>query len=318
MSLDPQFADFLGFLESVGAPASFAGTPEEMRARTAQAIESGWDESAFADVESIREAVVGSVPTRVTITTPRGARGRPVPTVVYFHPGGFVVGSPHLFQDVTRRLASDLGAVVVSVDYRLSPEAPHPAPAQDATSVLDWVFDHVDELGGDRGRIAVAGESSGANLAAVAALHAREAGLPLAAQLLASPVTDFTRELPSYVENADGYFLTRDDLAVIRELHFTDPAAASGWTASPARAGSIAGVAPAIIAVAGYDPLRDDGIVYAGRLLDAGVSVTLRVYDTLIHPFFGMPGVSAAANRAVEELTDELRRLLGVGGSGSQ
>lgn len=306
MTLDPQFAGFLDFLQSVGAPGSFDGTPEEMRERTKAAIEGGWDRSTFAEVESVTRKTVGRHDTSVTITVPKDVSG-PVPTVLYFHPGGFVLTSADLTEDVTRRLSRDLGAVVVSVDYRLSPEHPHPAPAEDAAAVLDWVYEHIDELGGDRLRVAVSGESSGANLAAVAALHARDTGLPLAAQLLLVPVTDFSREFPSHTENAEGYFLSRNDLRVIRELHFgDDPAIALDPTLSPARASSHEGLAPAIIAVAGFDPLRDDGIAYAGTLIEANVPTQLRVYEQLIHPFFGMPGASAAADRAVNELTELL------------
>lgn len=311
MTLDPQFAGFLDMLRDVGAPSSFAGSPDEMRERTRQAIEQGFgDRSGFAEVESVRRETVGAQRTEVTITVPKGVSGT-VPTVVYFHPGGFVLTSADLTEDVTRRLARDLGAVVVSVDYRLSPEHPHPAPALDAAAVIDWVFAEIDRLGGDAARVAVSGESSGANLAAVAALHARDAGHPLAAQLLLVPVTDFSREFPSYEQNASGYFLSRDDLAIIRSLHYgDDPEVAADPTLSPALAADHAGVAPAIIAVAGFDPLRDDGIVYAGKLLTAGVPTQLFVYRSLIHPFFGMPALSEAADSAVDELTSALGELL--------
>ncbi|MFI0481406.1 alpha/beta hydrolase [Actinomadura sp. 9N215] len=318
MTLDPDVAGFLSALRSAGAPPGFAGTPGEMRERMRGAIEGSWDPAAFAPVKSVDDVTVGGVRLKVVQPLADAADPGPVPTVLYFHPGGFVMGSAHLMQDVARRLAHDLGAWVVSVDYRLAPEHPFPAAVDDAMAALTWVTNSVGELGGDPARVGLAGESSGANLAAVTALRARDAGIPVAGQLLASPVTDFSASFPSVAENADGYFLTRDDLAVIRWLYFEDDdARAADPCVSPALAPDLTGAAPAVIGVAGFDPLRDDGIVYAARLLEAGVPTALRVYPGLIHPFFGMPGLSPAAGAAVSELTGLLGAVLGGLGLGS-
>ncbi|WP_033295859.1 alpha/beta hydrolase [Amycolatopsis jejuensis] len=304
MQLDPSIAGFLSMLRSAGAPPGFAGTPEEMRSRMRDAIESGWDPAAFAPVKSVEDIAAGSVPVKVVHPLADG----PVPTVLYFHPGGFTMGSAHLMQDVARRLAHDLGACVVSVDYRLAPENPFPAAVDDALAALRWTVEFIDDLGGAPSRIGLAGESSGANLAAVTAIAARDAGIPVAAQLLASPVTNFAASFPSLAQNSDGYFLTREDLAVIQKFYLPanevdDP------RVSPALA-DLSGVAPAVIGVSGFDPLRDDGIAYAAALLHAGVPAALRVYPGLIHPFFGMPGLSPAAEAAVTELTEEFQALL--------
>ncbi|WP_067461178.1 alpha/beta hydrolase [Actinomadura macra] len=314
MPLDPAVAGFLSALRSAGVPPGFAGTPAEMRERMRGAIEGNWDPATFAPVKSVDDVVIGGG-LRLKIVQPKldGAGPGPVPTVLYFHPGGFVMGSAHLMQDVARRLAHDLGAWVVSVDYRLAPEAPFPAGVEDAMTALCWVYDSIGDLGGDAACIGLAGESSGANLATVTALRARDAGIPVAGQLLASPVTNFATHYPSVAENADGYFLTRDDLAVIRMLYLNDDdTLAEDPLVSPALTSVLSGVAPAVIGVAGYDPLRDDGTVYAARLLEAGVPTTLRVYPGLIHPFFGMPGLSPAADAAVSELTGLLGGLLAV------
>ncbi|GAA4228356.1 alpha/beta hydrolase [Actinomadura meridiana] len=307
MTLDPDVAGFLSVLRSAGAPPGFAGTPDEMRGRMRDAIEGSWDPARFAPVKSVDDVVVGGLRLKVVQPLVSG----PAPTVLYFHPGGFIMGSAHLMQDVARRLAHDLGAWVVSVDYRLAPEDRFPAAIEDAMAALVWAADAVADLGGDPARIALAGESSGANLAAVTARRARDAGIPVAGQLLASPVTNFAARRPSVDENADGYFLTRDDLDVIRRTYLGgDDARAADPRVSPALAADLAGVAPAVVGVAGYDPLRDDGIVYAARLLEAGVPTALRVYPGLIHPFFGMPGISKASDAAVSELTGLLGGLL--------
>ncbi|RFS84333.1 alpha/beta hydrolase [Actinomadura spongiicola] len=307
MTLDPDVAGFLSALRSAGAPPGFSGAPDEMRERMRAAIESNWDPAGFAPVKSVDDVVVDGLRLKVV----RPLADGPAPTVVYFHPGGFIMGSAHLMQDVARRLAHDLGAWVVSVDYRLVPEHPFPAAVEDAAAALRWTVDSIGDLGGDPARIGLAGESSGANLAAVTALWARDAGVPVAGQLLASPVTNFAARYPSVDENAEGCFLTRDDLAVIR-WHYVgdDEARALDPRVSPALAPDPGGVAPAVVGVAGFDPLRDDGIVHAARLLDAGVPTALRVYPGLIHPFFGMPGLSPAAEAAVSELTGLLGDLL--------
>ncbi|MER7129649.1 alpha/beta hydrolase [Streptosporangium saharense] len=303
MTLDSGFADFLGMLRSVGAPGSFDGEPEEMRARMTQAVEGGWDPSAFAPVASDEEVVAGREGPRLRVFRPE-AEG-PVPTVLYFHPGGFVMGSAHLMQDVARRLSHELSAVVVSVDYRLAPENPFPAAVEDAWAALGWVRANLGLLGGDADRIGLAGESSGANLAAVTALRAARSGEPVRALLLASPVTDFTASYPSTAENASGYFFEAGDLTVIRGHYFgDDPETARDDRVSPALAEDLGGMPRTVVGVAGFDPLRDDGVVFAGRLLQAGVPVALRVHAGLIHPFFGMPGLSPAADRAVTELTE--------------
>ncbi len=310
MTLDPHVAQFLAALRAADAPAAFAGTPDQVRERMRAAIEGGWNPDQFAPAKSVEDVVTGDG-LRCKIIRPVLDQDGPIPTVLYFHPGGFASGSAHLTQDVARRLAHELAACVVSVDYRLAPEHPFPAAAEDAAAALRWAAESAAHLGGDASRLGLVGESSGANLAAGAAILARDEGIGVRGQLLASPVTSFAAEHPSAAENADGYFLTRDDLAVIRRWYFQDdPAQASDPRLSPALAPDLSGVAPAVVGVAGFDPLRDDGIVYAGRLLAAGVRTALRVYPSLIHPFFGMPGLSPAAAAAGAELTGLFGALL--------
>ncbi|MEU9117049.1 alpha/beta hydrolase [Streptomyces sp. NPDC048483] len=198
-----------------------------------------------------------------------------------------------------------------AVHYRRSPEHPFPAPYEDCPAVTRHVADRIDDYGARRDRLAVAGDSAGANLAAVVAQTFREEDRPLAAQLLAYPPTDFDGQYPSHAENAKGYLLTTESIVDIQHLYAgDDPAARSSAQVSPLRAGRLAGLAPAIIATAQYDPLRDEGQAYAVALHDAGVEVFTRNDDGLIHGFLNMFPASPAADAAIGELCAELKRRL--------
>jgi acetyl esterase len=181
-------------------------------------------------------------------------------------------------------------AVVLSVEYRLAPETPFPGGFEDCLAAALWAVENVDQLGGDAARVAVAGDSAGGNLSAAVTLGAREKGVQLAAQLLLYPGVDFSEadEYPSRVENAEGYFLTAADMAWFRDHYMQDPGRKSDPYASVLRAPDLAGLPPAVVGTAEYDPLRDEGEAYAAALEKAGVPVTLRRFDGLIHGFFGL------------------------------
>lgn len=233
------------------------------------------------------------------------------PVLLFFHGGGWVVGDLDTYDGTAREHAVSIGAVVVSVDYRLAPEHPYPAAVEDVWAVTRWVAAHADELGADPGRIAVAGDSAGGNLAAVVALLARDAGLDLRAQLLWYPATTWDTSLPSFTENADAPILGRGAVGGFSKLYagdidLSDPPA----TLVPARADSLAGVAPAYIAVAGYDPLRDDGVRYAELLAAAGVPVQVHNAETLVHGYLGYHGVVPAATEAADLAFSALRGAL--------
>jgi acetyl esterase len=230
---------------------------------------------------------------------------------VFVHGGGWVVGGIASHDDQARRLCRDLGAVVVSVDYRLAPEHPFPAAVDDVSAVFDAVAAEATRLGGDPARLAVAGDSAGGNLAAVLALHARAHDVPLAAQLLVYPATDLGTAWPSMTENADGLFLTRDDAVWFTRRYLGgDRSLATDPRVSPARAATLAGLAPAVVVTAGYDPIRDDGDAYAEALRAAGVCVVHRRFDALTHGFFGMTGISAACEDAVAWTVEAFGTLL--------
>ena len=260
------------------------------------------------EVAKVLDAVVagpaGDIPIRVYRPTPDEG----LPIVVFFHGGGWVLGSIETHDGVARQLALGAGAIVVSVDYRLAPEHKFPAATDDALAAAQWVHEHASELGGDPTRIAVAGDSAGGNLAAVTSLRARdEGGPPLVFQLLVYPVTDSRMDTPSFEENASGYFLTADSMRSFWSHYLRGPDDAANPYASPAHAEDLTGLPPALVITAGYDPLRDEGEAYAERLRAAGVPATTSQYEGAIHVFFGLGAMFAASNRAMAEACAALR-----------
>lgn len=261
------------------------------------------------DVSVRSEAVAsehGEIAVRVYVPTskPRG-------TVLFFHGGGFVIGSLDSHERLCGRLASQSHATVVSVGYRLAPEHPFPAAVEDAQAALAWVLPRLDELGGADSGLAVAGDSAGGNLAAVVAQTAGEdARKRLCLQVLLYPVTDMTatpEQYPSMQENATGLFLTYDDMVWFHEQYATDE---SSPLASPALAASLTGLPRAIVITAEFDPLRDQGEHYADLLRAAGVEVTLRRYNGQIHGFLSMSAFVPAARAAMGDLAAEIRAAL--------
>lgn len=238
----------------------------------------------------------------VRVYTPEG--DGPFPVLIYFPGGGFVVGSPVSVHGPCSVWCRQIGAVVVSVDYRKGPENAFPAASDDAVAVTRWVGEHADEIGGDPARIAVAGDSAGGNLSAVAAIDARDNGPALAAQVLIYPATDISKPYPSLTENGEAKFLTKDLLRWFGKNYPSDP---QDWRSSPMLVDDLAGVAPAFVVTAEYDPIRDQGEVYAQRLADAGVAVQARRYDGQIHGFVAnLGGVASLGRTAVDDIGEYL------------
>lgn len=256
----------------------------------------------------VQDRTIEGVPVR--IYWPGTTEATP-PVTLFFHGGGWVVGDLDTYDGTAREHAVGADSVVVSVDYRLAPEHPYPAAVDDVWAVTQWVAAHADELGADPQRLAVAGDSAGGNLAAVVALLARDVGLTLRSQLLWYPATTWDTSLPSFTENADAPILGRGAVGGFSLLYAGDtdlrnPPA----TLVPARAESLAGVAPAYIAVAGHDPLRDDGARYGELLTAAGVPATVDHAPTLVHGYLGYHGVVPAATDAVDRGLAALRAAL--------
>jgi acetyl esterase len=233
-----------------------------------------------------------------------------LPGIVYFHGGGHVIGSLDTHDAIARNLCAGVGAAVVSVDYRMGPEHRFPAAVEDAFAALCWVHAHAGELGIDGERLAVSGDSAGANLAAVVALMARDADGPrLRLQTLVYPIADFNFVGESYARYAAGYgVLTRGAMEWFRRHYLAVPADADDWRASPIKAADLGGVAPAFVVTAECDVLRDDGARYAEALERAGVPVDYREYPGMIHGFFGMAPAVDTAVAAQADVIAALRR----------
>jgi acetyl esterase len=240
----------------------------------------------------------GSIPLR--IYRPEGKA--PLPALVFFHGGGWVIGSIETHDGTCRDLADRVGCVVVSVDYRLAPEHRYPAAAEDCWAATKWVAENAAALDVDPKRIAIGGDSAGGNLTAVVALLARDRrGPPLRFQLLIYPVTDADFTRASYRENAEGYLLTTPAMQWFWGHYVPDPAQRQEAYASPLRAKDLAGLPPAFVITAEYDPLRDEGEAYAKRLQAAGVPTRLQRYDGAIHGFFAMGVLAAVARAAIDD-----------------
>jgi acetyl esterase len=240
------------------------------------------------------------------VYTPAGAGSEPRPLVVYFHGGGFVLGDLRLGDWICSQVAATVGAVVLSVAYRLAPSHPFPAAVDDCYAAAVWAAENAADLGAD-GRMGVMGESAGANLSAVVALLARDRGSPaIAYQALLYPPTDMTRES---THTADALIIPASETRAYRRLYLgdTDP---RDSRVSPLLAEDHRGLPPALIQVAEHDPLRDDGIRYAAALRRAGVPVRLTEYIGMPHGYLNFPGICRGAAQALAELCAELSAAL--------
>ena len=307
MPLDPQARILLDQLELAGTPPMSERTPEEARAGFVMlAAVAGLAEEPVPTEDRTVPGPAGGIPVRIY----RPRADAPLPVVVYFHGGGFVIGDIATHDTTCQRLAAGVPAVVVSVDYRLAPEHRFPAAVVDCDAATAWVAAHASELGGDPARLAVAGDSAGGNLSAVVARRARDAGgPPIAFQLLVYPVTDMRCTLPSHTENGTGYLLDTDAITWFMDNYFAD---ADRLTpdASPLLVEDLSGLPPAFVLTAEFDPLRDEGEAYAERLRAAGVSVTTSRYDGMIHGFYGLDSVFDSAKKATAETVSALRDAL--------
>src|SRR5436190_6119379 len=274
-----------------------AMTPAEARAQMEATSQSRKAEPL--PVARIEERAIpgpaGPIPVRFYWPNAAG----PVPAIAYYHGGGHVIGSLDTHDLIARNLCAGAGALVASVDYRMGPEHRFPAAVEDSFAALQWLHGNAASLGADPKRLGVHGDSAGANLAAVVALMARDAGgPPLRLQSLVYPVTDYTMSMPSYDKFATGYgILTREAMLWFRNHYLRRPEDAEDWRASPLQAASLAGTAPAIVITAECDVLHDEGERYAAALREAAVPVEYREYPGMIHAFFGMvPLVDDAMN----------------------
>ncbi len=260
------------------------------------------------------------IPVRVYTPEDRAlARDGRLPALVYYHGGGWSLGSLATYNSLCRALAREAGVVVVSVDYRLAPEHPFPAAVEDAQVALGWAFRNPDALGADLTRLAVGGDSAGGNLATVAALRARKEGLPVAFQALFCPSTDLTRtDRPSYRQYGEGHWLTTRAVEAFRGFYLPNPDDWARPEVSPLLAADedLRLLPPALVMTAGCDPLRDEGHEYAERLRGLGVPVEYRLEPELIHAGLNLfnsalyPDASRRAEPVVSGLAQALRAAL--------
>lgn len=306
MPLDPQAAALLEMM--AGAPqASLDERPvTESRARSAAA-----SIVSAEPVHSVTDHLVRTDATEVRVRSYRPAADDGLPILLWFHGGAFVMGDLGAYDDHCRVLANRSGCIVVAVDYRLAPEHPFPAAAEDAYAATTWAADHAVELGGDPERIAVAGDSAGGNLAAVTCLMARDRrGPAIRFQLLIYPMLDPTFDGASRRDFADGHLFTARDMAWAWEQYVPDPSGRHHPYVSPAHATDLADLPPALIVTAQYDPLRDEGEHYAAALADAGGTVELRRYPGQIHGFIALRLLIEAGDLALTDIAEDLRAAL--------
>jgi len=252
----------------------------------------------------------GELPVRVY--TPEGEP--PFPIVVFFHGGGWVVGTLDSYDPLCRALAAAVPAVVVSVGYRLAPEHRWPAAVEDAYAATLWASRHAAELGGAQHRLAVAGDSAGGNLAAVVALGARDRGGPaIAFQLLVYPALDAAGDTGSWREYAEGFYLTAAGMRWYWD-HYLGGADGAAPDASPLGAAFLGGLPPALVVTADHDVLRDEGEAYTARLREAGVAADVRRVEGVVHGFLRWRAVTGAADAALQEAASALRTAIGPTG----
>jgi acetyl esterase len=277
-------------------------------------------EARTADLASIRASGGDPEPvhevTDLTIPGPGGelplrlyrpASTRPLPVLLYFFGGGWVLGTIDTADGVSRSLANASGALVAVVGYRLAPEHQFPAAADDCYTALRWVAEHAAGIGADPARLAVGGDSAGGNLAAGVALRARAGGPALAGQLLVYPNTDQLADDESMRAADDPFLFNRHSVAWYRQHYLADPGDAANPLASPLRAESLAGLPPALVVTAEYDPLRDQGEAYGRRLADEGVQAELIRYPGMTHGFFTMAGTVDASQAALAQAASRVR-----------
>ncbi len=307
MPVHPEAQQLLAALEAAGLPPFEHMTVPQAREATKGFIDLQGEPEEIDTEDRTIPGPAGEIPIRVY--TPAG--DGPKPVIVYFHGGGWVIGELDTVDNPLRRIANRTGAVVVSVDYRLAPEHVYPAAFDDSYAATAWVAEHAAELGGDPERIAVSGDSAGGNLAAAVAIAARDRQGPrLAAQLLIYPVTDFDFTTESYGQNGEGYLLTKGSMQWFWAHYLGAQDLGKDPYACPARADDLAGLPPAFVVTAEFDPLRDEGEAYAAKLRIAGIDVTAKRYDGMLHGFAWTLGATPSGAALIDDLAAAFSHVL--------
>ena len=309
--LDPQAQALMQLMIDKGVPPVNSMTPVE--ARSSYRSRRTFTQPDAPEVFKVEDKVVSyegvNVPVRVY--HPHAAQSQAaLPGLVYLHGGGWTVGDLDTHDVLCRSLCLQADIVVVSVDYRMGPEHKFPAAYDDTVAAFNWTVAHAASLGIDASRIAIGGDSAGGNLSAAACLGLRGQAVQPAFQLLIYPATIMWQDTASYHANGKGYMLTQESIAYYTENYLRNREDAKDWRASPQLAESHAGLAPAFVMTAGFDPLRDEGLMYANALSKAGVSAQYICFERQIHGFITMGRVMQEANTAVSLCAAVLRANL--------
>ncbi len=311
VALDPQMKAMLDFANAAGPMFLRAETPEQARGKMQALLEARPVEPPplYRVEDRHIPGPHGEIPIRIYTSEGRVPKG----VLVYFHGGGWVLGSVTTHDVLCRSIAIAAGCIVVSVDYRLAPEHKFPAAPEDCYAATKCVAANAASFGGDPNRIAVGGDSAGGNLATVVALMARDRGGPsLSFQLLFYPAISAANDTPSQKEfSEDGFVLSRADMEWFWNHYLNGPADRKNPLACPNAAGNLAGLPPALVQTASHDPLRDEGERYAEQMRKAGVKVTLTRYDGVTHGFVSFADVLDKGKAAIKEAADALRAIFG-------
>ena len=309
--LDPQAQALMQLMIDKGVPPVHTMTPEE--ARASYRSRRAFTQPDAPEVFKVEDKVVSDKGVNVTVRVyhPHAAQShQTLPGLVYLHGGGWTIGDLDTHDVLCRSLCLQAGIVVVSVDYRMGPEHKFPAAYDDTVAAFNWTVAHAASLGIDASRIAIGGDSAGGNLAAAACLGLRGQSVQPALQLLIYPATIMWQDTASYHANGKGYMLTKESIAYYTENYLRNREDAKDWRASPQLAESHAGLPPAFVMTAGFDPLRDEGLMYADALSKAGVSAQYICFERQIHGFITMGRVMQEANTAVSLCASALKANL--------
>ena len=309
MKLDPQMQMVLDLGKKAGGPELWLLEPDQSREEYAiRAVRLKVQETIYKSEDRKIPGSSEDIPVR--IYTPRELKAdEKLPVLVWYHGGGYVIGDLNTHDSVCRILANQTDCIVVAVDYRLAPENKFPAAVEDCFSALRWVAMNADAISGDSDRLAVGGDSAGGNLAAVVSILARDERSPkIKFQLLVYPATAPEQEMRYNYDFSEGYLLTRRLITWCYKHYQRNASDARDFRFAPLIADDLSNLPPSLVIVAGFDPLRDEGIEYAKKLIEYGNEVRLSNYQGMAHGFYLMGGAVEKANVAVAESSDMLKK----------